>query len=76
MITPELADILACPVCKGPVAEDAPAQALVCRNCRLAFPVRNHGGKMLPVMLVEEARQIDPQPGQAGSAAGIIPPRM
>ena len=58
MIAPELADILVCPACKGLVAQDVPAQALVCRSCQLAFPVRNHGGKMLPVMLVEEASPI------------------
>lgn len=67
MITPELADILACQACKGPVEEDIPAQALVCRTCRLAFPVHNHGGKMLPVMLVEEADPIEPQAGLESS---------
>lgn len=58
MIAPQLTDILACPACKGPVEQDVPNQALICRSCRLAFPVRNHGGKMLPVMLVEEASPI------------------
>ena len=61
MIPSELADILACPACKGPVEQDEPAQALVCRACQLAFPVRNHGGKRLPVMLVEEASPLAPE---------------
>ncbi len=58
MMSPELVDILACPACKGPVEQDKQARALLCRSCQLAFPVRNHGGKMLPVMLVEEASPI------------------
>ena len=71
MIAPELADILVCPACKGLVAQDVPAQTLVCRSCQLAFPVRNHGGKMLPVMLVEEAIPTAAQGGQQRHA-GIV----
>lgn len=55
MIAPELVDILACPACKGPVEQDKNTRALLCRSCRLAFPVRSYDGKELPVMLVEEA---------------------
>ena len=45
-------DILACPVCKGPLQLHREAQALVCRPDRLAFPVRDG----VPVMLENEAR--------------------
>ena len=48
----KLLDILACPVCKGPLQLHREAQALVCRPDRLAFPVRDG----VPVMLENEAR--------------------
>lgn len=49
-----LLDILACPLCKGPLRHDRDAKALVCRADRLAFPIRDD----IPVMLEEEARQL------------------
>ena len=48
----KLLDILACPICKGPVQWRREAEVLVCRADRLAFPVRDG----IPVMLEEEAR--------------------
>jgi uncharacterized protein YbaR (Trm112 family) len=48
----KLLDILACPVCKGPLHWQREAQVLVCRADRLAYPVRDG----IPVMLEEEAR--------------------
>ena len=53
-----LLDILACPLCKGPLrrAEDASGPVLICRADRLAFPVRDD----IPVMLEEAARQLPP----------------
>jgi uncharacterized protein len=53
-----LLDILACPLCKGPLrsAEDPSGRVLVCRADRLAFPVRDG----IPVMLEEAARQLQP----------------
>lgn len=49
-----LLDILACPLCKGPLVHRAAAQVLVCRADRLAFPIRDG----VPVMLEEEARTL------------------
>ena len=49
-----LLDILACPVCKGPLKYFREAQVLVCRPDRLAYPIRDD----IPVMLEEEARQL------------------
>ena len=49
-----LLEILACPVCKGPLLYRSDRQVLVCRLDRLAYPVRDD----VPVMLEEEARQI------------------
>lgn len=50
----KLLDILACPVCKGPLRHQRATQELVCRADRLAFPVRDD----IPVMLEEEARRL------------------
>ena len=49
-----LLEILACPVCKGPLKHQREAQVLVCRADRLAYPIRDD----IPVMLEEEARQL------------------
>ena len=50
----KLLDILACPVCKGPLVHDKAAQELICKLDRLAFPVRDG----IPVMLEDEARTL------------------
>jgi uncharacterized protein YbaR (Trm112 family) len=50
----KLLDILACPLCKGPLQWRRDVQVLVCRADRLAFPVRDG----IPVMLEEEARTL------------------
>jgi uncharacterized protein YbaR (Trm112 family) len=49
-----LLEILACPICKGPLKYQRDAQVLVCRSDRLAYPLRDD----VPVMLEEEARQL------------------
>jgi uncharacterized protein len=55
---PRLLDILVCPLCKGPLQFDRPAQELVCRADRLAYPIRDD----IPVMLESEARRLDDAP--------------
>ena len=50
----KLLDILVCPVCKGPLVYKKPAQELVCKTDRLAYPIRED----IPVMLEEEARRL------------------
>lgn len=52
----KLLDILACPLCKGPLQYAKPQQVLVCRADRLAYPIRDG----IPVMLEEEARSLEP----------------
>ena len=52
----KLLDILACPVCKGPLAWFPKPQMLVCRADRLAYAVRDD----IPVMLEDEARRLEP----------------
>jgi uncharacterized protein YbaR (Trm112 family) len=50
----KLLDILACPVCKGPLIYRKENNELICKADRLAYPVRDD----IPVMLEEEARVI------------------
>ena len=52
----KLLDILACPICKGPLQYSRAQQVLVCRADRLAYPIRDG----IPVMLEEDARRLDP----------------
>jgi uncharacterized protein len=52
----KLLDILACPLCKGPLQYSKVQQLLVCRADRLAYPIRDG----IPVMLEEEARVLEP----------------
>ena len=50
----KLLDILACPVCKGPLRLLRDSGELLCRADRLVFPIRDG----IPWLLEEEARQI------------------
>jgi uncharacterized protein YbaR (Trm112 family) len=49
-----LLDILACPVCKGPLTFKKSAGLLICRAERLAFPLRDG----VPMLHEEDARQL------------------
>jgi uncharacterized protein YbaR (Trm112 family) len=49
-----LLEILVCPVCKGPLDYRKTADELVCKACRLAFPIKDD----IPVMLEDEARTL------------------
>lgn len=51
-----LLDILACPICKGPLVYDKGREELICKGDRLAYPIRDD----IPVMLEEEARELAP----------------
>ena len=49
-----LLEILVCPLCKGPLDHRKAAGELVCKACRLAYPVKDD----IPVMLEDEARPL------------------
>jgi uncharacterized protein YbaR (Trm112 family) len=49
-----LLDILVCPICKANLEYHKAAAELVCKPCKLAFPVRDD----IPVMLEDQARQL------------------
>ena len=50
MISKELLDILACPVCKAPLSLES--ESLRCTQCRRIYPIRDG----IPILLEEEAR--------------------
>ena len=54
-IDPKLLEILVCPLTKGPLRYDSGANELISEQAALAYPIRDG----IPIMLVEEARQLD-----------------
>jgi uncharacterized protein YbaR (Trm112 family) len=50
MIPKDLLDILACPLCKTPLALLDDGQKLKCDQCQRAFPVRDG----IPILLIDE----------------------
>ena len=57
MIDPWLLERLVCPLTRGRLRYDEAAGELVSEAARLAYPVRDG----VPVMLVEEARALEPE---------------
>ena len=56
-IHPELLEILACPVCKTPVALVKDDTALKCGKCNRVYPIRDD----IPIMLIDEATIEEPE---------------
>ena len=50
----KLLEIIACPVCKGPLVYKKEDRELICKADRLAFRIEND----IPVMLADEARTV------------------
>ncbi len=50
-IPQDLLDILACPVCKTPLAYDQGQDSLKCSQCHRVYPIRDG----LPILLPDEA---------------------
>jgi len=57
-LDPELLAILVCPLTRTPLRYDEQAQELVSEAAGLAYPIRDG----VPVMLLDEARKLDPAP--------------
>jgi uncharacterized protein YbaR (Trm112 family) len=57
-----LLDVLACPVCKGPLEYRRAEDLLVCRFDRLGYPVRDG----IPIMLEEEAQRLSSEQLEGG----------
>jgi len=54
-LSKDLLEILACPQCKGAIIPDEKQEKLICKACKLAYPVRDD----IPVMLIDEALPLD-----------------
>jgi uncharacterized protein YbaR (Trm112 family) len=50
-INAELLAILACPKCKGDIQLTPEKDGLVCRACRVKYPIKDD----IPIMLIDEA---------------------
>jgi uncharacterized protein YbaR (Trm112 family) len=53
-LSPELLEILVCPLCKGSLNYDEKNNELICLESKLAYKIIDG----IPVMLVDEARKI------------------
>lgn len=53
-LSKELLAILVCPKCKGELEYRNDESTLVCRACRLSYPVRDD----IPIMLIDEAKPL------------------
>jgi uncharacterized protein YbaR (Trm112 family) len=51
VIDKALLDILACPKCKGDITVVEQEDGLICKSCKLVYPIRDD----IPVMLIDEA---------------------
>ncbi len=58
-VDPKLLEILVCPLTKGPLIFDRENNELISKAANLAYPIRNG----IPIMLVDEAREIDETTG-------------
>ena len=56
-LSPELLATLVCPATRTPLRYDVERQELVSAAVGLAYPVRDG----VPVMLIDEARRLDPE---------------
>ncbi|MEW6417825.1 MAG: Trm112 family protein [Nitrospirota bacterium] len=50
-ISKELLEILACPKCKGDIRLAEKGDGLICKRCKLLYPIKDG----IPVMLINEA---------------------
>jgi uncharacterized protein len=50
-LSEQLLAILVCPKCKGDLEYRPEESQLLCKNCRLSYPVRDG----IPIMLIDEA---------------------
>ncbi len=53
-LSPDLLSLLVCPRCKGKLEPMDDGASLVCRGCRLKYPVVDG----IPVMLIDEAEEL------------------
>lgn len=54
-LSKELLDILVCPQCKGDLELTEKQDGLMCRACKLLYPIKDD----IPVMLIDEAIKLE-----------------
>ncbi len=54
-VSKELLEILACPKCKGDIILNQNGDGLICKACRLIYPIKDD----IPVMLIDEALPLE-----------------
>ena len=55
VIDPKMLSILVCPKTRAPLTYDSKTHELISKKAKLAYPIREG----VPIMLVEEARELD-----------------
>ncbi|MDR2875517.1 MAG: Trm112 family protein [Methylobacillus sp.] len=50
----KLLEFIVCPLCKSPLTHKKNERELICKPCRLAFPIKDG----IPVLLEDEARAL------------------
>ena len=68
-VDPKLLEILVCPITKGPLIYDAAANELISMAAGLAYPIQDG----IPIMLPEDARQLDDNEAAAAKARQPAP---
>ncbi len=53
MLSKELLEILACPICKNGIVQEG--DRIICVHCKKSYPIKNS----IPIMLIEEARDLN-----------------
>ena len=54
-LSEELLEILVCPVCKRKLELAPQKDALICKQCRLSYPIEDD----IPVLIVSAAKRLD-----------------
>ena len=57
-LDPELLEILVCPACKGPLKYQRSDAELVCKACRLAYPIRKYDDGVYTRFLYDAAAAV------------------
>ncbi len=55
MLDSKLLEILVCPLCKAKIDYDKKNNELICKKCKLAYPIDDD----IPVMLIDLARTLE-----------------
>lgn len=54
-LSKKLVDILCCPICKGTVEQDENGKYLICRRCRVKYPIKDN----IPILLAGKEIRIE-----------------